>query len=101
MNNQFSVFITEAAKNDITTITDYIALDNKYAAIKLVDLFSKTFGLLADYPETGVVKQDITDKNIRIYIVRKRFFVAYRIVENKVEILRILTNYQNIFAVLN
>lgn len=101
MSKPISVFITNVAKEDIAVITDYIALDNKFAAIKVVEMFYGVFELLRYYPETGVIKEGIVDKSIRIYIAKKRFFIVYRITDNKIEILRILTKYQNIFAVLN
>lgn len=101
MNKLLKVFITEAAQNDIMQISDYIANDNKTAAINIIDTFYKSFELLSNYPETGFIKDDLTDKTLRIYSVKKNFTIVYRIVEEKIEILRILTRYQNIFAILN
>ena len=96
-----SVFITGVAKNDITQIAEYIATDNKNASIKIVGDFYETFELLSNFPETGSIKNDITDKTIRIYTMKKNFAIVYRILNDKIEILRILTRYQNILAILN
>lgn len=96
-----SVFITDIAKEDITQIAEYIATDNKIASIKIVGDFNETFELLSNFPETGSIKDGIKDKTIRIYTMKKNFAIVYRIVNDKIEILRILTRYQNIFAILN
>lgn len=96
-----AVFITGIAKEDITKITEYIAVNNKNASIKIVDDFYKTFELLSNFPETGVIKNNLKDKTVRIYIMKKNFAIVYRILSDKVEILRVLTRYQNIFAILN
>ena len=101
MSKPLKVLITDSAKDDINTVFDYIAIDNKTAAIKLIDTFYKVFELLSNYPETGTLKNDLADKTVRIYSIKKNFVIAYRIRDNKIEILRILTRYQNIFAVLN
>ena len=101
MSKPLKVLITDSAKDDINTVFDYIAIDNKTAAINIIDTFYKVFELLSDYPETGTLKNDLADKTVRIYSIKKNFVIAYRIRDNKIEILRILTRYQNIFAVLN
>ena len=96
-----AVFITGIAKEDITKIAEYIATDNKSASVRIVDDFYKVFELLSNFPETGSIKDDIKDKTIRIYTMKKNFTIVYRILNDKIEILRILTRYQNIFAILN
>lgn len=96
-----TVLITEIAKADISKITEYIAKDNKYASVKIVEEFYKVFELLSNFPETGVTKNDLKDKTIRIYTIKKNFAIVYRILNDKIEILRILTRYQNIFAILS
>ncbi len=94
------VLITDTAKDDITQITEYTATNNKLASVKIVDDFYKSFELIANFPETGSVKNRIKDKTIRIYTLRKSFSIVYRIFNKRVEILRVLTRYQNIFAIM-
>ena len=95
------VLITNLAKEDISNITEYIAVDNKIASVKIVEDFYKVFDLLSTFPETGSIKNDINDKTVRIYTMKKNFTIVYRISNDKIEILRVLTRYQNIFAILN
>ena len=95
------VLITNLAKEDISNIAEYIANDNKSASISIVDDFYKTFELLSNFPETGSIKNGINDKTVRIYTMKKNFAIVYRILNDQIEILRVLTRYQNIFAILN
>ena len=95
------VLITNLAKQDISNIAEYIAVDNKIASVKIVEDFYKVFELLSKFPETGVIKNDINDKTVRIYTMKKNFAIVYRILNDKIEILRVLTRYQNVFAILN
>ena len=96
-----TVLITGIAKEDITQIAEYIAKNNKSASISIVDNLYKTFELLSNFPETGSIKNDINDKTVRIYTMKKNFAIVYRISNDTIEILRVLTRYQNIFAILN
>ena len=96
-----TVLITGIAKEDITQIAEYIAKNNKSASISIVDNLYETFELLSNFPETGSIKNDINDKTVRIYTMKKNFAIVYRISNDTIEILRVLTRYQNIFAILN
>lgn len=97
--NKF-VHVTEAAKRDISEIAEYIAMDNKLSAQKIIETFYSTFELLSDFSEIGSIKKCINGKSTRVYTVKKNFVIVYRVRECNVEILRILTRYQDIFAVL-
>lgn len=94
------VLITEIAKKDIIEIADYIAKDNKFSSLAIIDNFYKVFELLSEFPEAGTHKSAISDKTVRIYTMRKNFAIVYRIHNDKIEILRILSRYQNILAIL-
>ncbi len=83
-NNNYT--IKSKALADIQTISDYIAQDNKTAALELIDIFNKSFEKLAKFPDLGVIK--------------KRYLVVYNIEDEKVCILRVLTSYQNICSKL-
>lgn len=101
MNKNLNILITPKAKSDISQISDFISNDNPKTALALIDLFYKTFELISEYPMAGIVKDNIKDKTVRIYIVKKNFVIVYRIKNNAIEILRILTRYQNLLTVIN
>ena len=100
MSKILNILITEKAKEDIVKISDYIAKDNPKVAIDTLILFEKTFKMLALFPNAGVNKAILKDKSVLIYNVKKLYSIAYRINKNNIEIVRILTHYQDIFAIL-
>jgi len=100
MNKRLNVLITPQAKNDIIEIITYISNDNAKAALKINDTFKNIFEMLGDFPLTGTAKYSIQNQSVRIYSVKKQYSIVYRIKENQIEILRVLTRYQDIFAIL-
>lgn len=99
--NSLKLEITGKAYNDIEIISDYIAQDNKNAAIKFVKLFNKIFETLCKHPNLGKIREDFTYLDVKFYIVKKNYLVIYRIIDNKIlRILRVLTTYQDICSIL-
>ena len=99
--NNFQLEITGKAYNDIETITDFIANDNKTAANKIAKLFNDTFKLLCSYPNLGILRKDFTYMDVKFYVIKKNYLIVYRIIGNKkLRILRVLTTYQDICSLL-
>ena len=99
--NNLELEITSKAYNDIEIISDFIAKDNKTAAIKLVKLFNKTFKTLCKHPYLGKSREDFTYLDVKFYVVNTNYLVVYRIINNKaLRILRVLTTYQDICSIL-
>lgn len=98
--NKHLIYITPSAKNDIINIADFIAADNPAAGAKISSIFRNAFEMLLEFPNAGIAKKEIKDKTVKIYITNKRFLIAYRINDNHIEILRVLTKYQDVFAIL-
>lgn len=98
--SSYKIITTDSAKTDIKSISAYIAKDNIRAAIAIIKLFKDSVEKLSDFPALGKHKEGIKDKDIFIYTVKQRYSIAYKIVGNKIIILRILSNYQDIFAIL-
>lgn len=98
--NNFKLEITEKAYKDIETIADYIAQDNKIAAKKIAAAFHKTFSVLCEHPNLGKLRTDLTRLDVRFYVVKKNYLIVYRITGSAVRILRVLTTYQDICALL-
>ena len=82
--------LTPAARDDIGEIWLYIAADNPDAADSLeADLFA-AFELLADRPEIGHRRPDLTDKPTRFFTVRRNYLVVYAPDTRPLEIIRVL-----------
>ena len=94
------VLITDIAQSDILNIKENIFENNNILVKNFTDLLVKIFLMISEYPNIGVKKRGISDSNILTYTVRKKYNIIYRVKNENVEILRILTRYQNLFAVL-
>lgn len=99
--NNLTLEITSKAYNDIDKIAEYISNDNKIAAQKYVKLFFETFDMLCKHPNIGKLRKDFTYRDVKFYIVKKNYLIIYRLTDkNTLRILRVLTTYQDICAIL-
>lgn len=92
------VFISGPAKEDIIHIKDF--MNNRIAFKNFIHSLSKVFDMISEYPDIGVKKQGIIDSSILIYTIKRKYNIVYRIKDENIEILRILSKYQNLFAIL-
>ena len=100
MSKKVSVLITEPAQSDITVIADYIAKNNPRAAVGFLNILEETFKVIAKYPFAGTQKIGVKYNSVFIYTTRKRYSIVYRLKDNNLEILRVLTKYQDLFAII-
>lgn len=98
MNSDYK--IKSKALEDITIIADLIREDNEKAALKFVRALYDTFDKLANFPNLGCSRKDFTYRNVRFFVVKKHYLVVYNIENDTVCILRVLSSYQNICALL-
>lgn len=75
--NKLNLKITETAIKDMEIIADYIALDKKNAAIKMLKLFQKSFNSLCRHPNIGAKRQDFTHKDVLFFTIKKRYLIIY------------------------
>ena len=97
--NKLNLIITDRAKEDISIITDYIALDNKNAAKAMSVYLYKICSDLALFSNMGIARPDFTYKDFKFFTI-KRYIIAYRIINNDLYISRVLTGYQDICSLL-
>src|SRR5574344_215061 len=98
--NKKNLQITDIALSDMELIADFIAKDKKNAAVKMLRLFEKSFDILCEHPEIGLKRPDFTYKDVMFYVVKKHYLIVYKIHEDNLKILRVLTAYQDICALL-
>ena len=91
--------LTLLAEQDLDEITMYIAKENKNAALNLLDGFFDAFNLLADNPQIGHVRADLTDKKVRFWSVKSRYLVIYTDII-PIKIIRVLNGYRDIASML-
>ena len=98
MNHNYK--IKSKALEDISIIADRIKEDNEKAALNFIQLLYEVFDKISRFPNLGVSRKDFTYKDVRFFVVEKHYLVVYNIENESVCILRILSSYQNICALL-
>lgn len=91
------LIITDEAYQDIFEISEFIAQYNERAAKETIQFLFGICNNLLDFPKLGVTKDTIKAKNVRIYIARQ-YLIAYCIDKDKVVILKISNQYQDIYT---
>ncbi|NER00109.1 MAG: type II toxin-antitoxin system RelE/ParE family toxin [Cyanothece sp. SIO2G6] len=88
--------ITPRASQDIEAIADYLAQKNGLASAE--DFLSDIDAMLnriAKFPEIGR-KQDELYPNLRSLLYKKHYLIFYRLLDESVEIFRIVSGYQDL-----
>ena len=95
------IIITEEAENDISNIEEYIAQDNVNAVKEFVIKLKRSFINLSLYPRLGKNRPEFSGDNKILFLpVMTNYLIVYTIIENDLHIVRVLTKYQNICAIL-
>jgi plasmid stabilization system protein ParE len=93
--------LTPAAENDLFEIWAHIASDNLTAADDLESEFFRMFQRLADQPDLGHYRRDLTDKPVRFFCVRDVYLVVYNAASDPIVIVRVLHGSRDAVAQLN
>ena len=93
--------VTPAAENDLFEIWAYIVSDDPTAADTLESEFFLNFQRLADRPDLGHFRHDLTDKPVRFFCVRHVYLIVYDPTEDGVIILRVLHGSRDAVEELN
>ena len=88
------------AEKDMLTISEYISQDNAIAAANLLKRFYHMFEILAQYPDIGTKRPDFTYKDVLFYVVKKNYLIIYKTENDTIYILRVLSVYKDICAIL-
>ena len=93
--------VSPQARQDLFEITDYIADDNLDAALRLRDRLFAAFDRLAKRPGLGHVRTDLVPAafGVRFWPVAS-YLVIYRPSEPIIEIVRVLSGYRDVAALL-
>ena len=90
-------FLTIPAKEDIKEIASYIAQFNPDSARRLTQAIKQQCKLLANFPNMGR-NQDDFESGLQSFPV-ENYLIFYRAVGEGVEILRVLSGYQDVEAI--
>jgi len=86
--------LSRLAEQDLLEIWSYIARDNPDAADRFIDLLTEKCELLAESPEIGRRREELSPR-LRSFPVG-RYVIFYRIAERSIEVARILNSYRDL-----
>ncbi|MEA4900538.1 type II toxin-antitoxin system RelE/ParE family toxin [Desulfitobacterium sp.] len=91
MDKKYRIEYLPVAQDDLTSIVEYIQVDDPLAAMNFLDVVDKTISKLAYFPYLGAIPKDIRlmHLNYRVLII-DNYLVFYVVLEEVVEIRRIL-----------
>ncbi|MBY5317933.1 type II toxin-antitoxin system RelE/ParE family toxin [Rhizobium leguminosarum] len=76
------------AEKDLLDIYAFIAADNSMAAMEFIRRLRQICQGLEDMPERGAPREDFAP-GVRILVFERRVTIAYRVVKDRVQILRL------------
>ena len=91
--------ISPDARIDLIEIWDYIAKDNINAADCVAQEFRETMALLAANPELGHIRKDLTSRPVRFWRIYS-YLIVYSPETRPMEVVRILSGYRDVAALL-
>lgn len=94
------VVFSPAARDDLVGIWDYIASDDANAADRFVEEIEGACRRFGAMPGMGHSRDDLTAADVRFWPVRS-YLLVYRLRTDCVEVVRILSGYRDIVALLS
>jgi plasmid stabilization system protein ParE len=88
------------ARTDLHEILNYIAEDSVDSALRVHGRFIEIFELLAENPDAGHYREDLTSRPVRFFPVYS-YLVVYLAGTNPVQIVRVLGGAQDVETILN
>lgn len=93
--------LTPAAEDDLFEIWSFIAKNNLPAADHVEADLLNACQRLANRPDLGHFRRDLTDKPVRFFAVRDTYLVVYDPVSEPLEIIRVLHGARDVSAQLD
>lgn len=96
--NRLELILSDQAREDLTEIWLYIAAASAANADRFLDLLFEKCHALCDHPEMGRPRDELLP-GIRSFPVY-RYVIFYRIDNDRIEIVRILSGYRDVESIL-
>jgi addiction module RelE/StbE family toxin len=92
------VFWSQAAKNDLLQIIDYIAEDAPQTAVKILDTLESKTNRLSRFPKSGRIIPELKRHNVYKYreLIHAPWRVFYKIEEKRIFVLAVVDSRRNI-----
>ena len=87
--------LSPLASGDLDEIWEYIAADNLDAAERWLAELEKAIHLLAERPNLGHTRKDLTAKKVLFWPVG-RYLIVYRADRRPIEVIRVVSAYRDV-----
>lgn len=87
------------AEQDIDEIITYLVQENSVVAQTFLDALFDAIDNLAEYPEIGHIREDLTDKPVKFWSFKWHYLIVYK-PTTPVEIVRVLSGFRDIVSLI-
>jgi plasmid stabilization system protein ParE len=91
--------LSYTAEQDIDEIITFIAQESPSSAKKFLDSLFESMERLADFPELGHLREDLTDKPVKFWPFKWHYLIIYK-PTSPIEIVRILSGFRDIINLM-
>ena len=88
-----------AAEQDIDEIITYLAQENPVVARIFLDALFDAMDNLAEYPEIGHLREDLTDRRVKFWTFKWHYLIIYK-PTSPLEIVRVLSGFRDIISLI-
>ena len=91
--------LSVVAEQDIDEIITYLAQENPVVAQKFLDALFDAMDKLAEYPELGHLREDLTDRPVKFWPFKWHYLIIYK-PTSPLEIVRVLSGFRDIISLI-
>jgi plasmid stabilization system protein ParE len=92
-------YLSPAAESDIDEVITYLAQENPKAAYSFLDALYDAMEKLANNPDMGHLREDLTDKPVKFWPFKWHYLIIYK-PTSPLEIIRVLSGFRDIINLL-
>jgi len=92
-------FLSLVAEQDIDEIITYLAQENPDVAQAFLDALFNAIDNLAEHPELGHLREDLTDKCVKFWPFKWHYLIVYK-PSAPIEIVRVLSGFRDIVGLI-
>ena len=88
-------FLSSLAEKDIENVVDYLCEENLQSADDFIDALYDAFEKLAQHPEIGHIREDLTHHPVKFWTFKWHYLIIYKTIK-PIEIVRVLSGFRDI-----
>lgn len=91
--------LSVVAEQDIDEIITYLAQENSVVAQTFLDALFDAMDNLAEYPELGHLREDLTDRPVKFWPFKWHYLIIYK-PTSPLEVVRVLSGFRDIVSLI-